>query len=338
MKVLHIGGTGIISSACVAESLSRGHDVWTLNRGQSTLARLVPAPRALVADASNAAEVRRALGARDFDVVVQWTAYVPAQVTLDVTLYANAGQYIFISSASAYEKPPSRWPITESTPLVNPYWQYSRDKIACEEVVMSAYEATGFPVTIVRPSLTYGVSQIPVSMGSWERPFTIVDRMRRGRPIIVPGDGTSAWTITHNTDFARGLIGLYAQPGAIGEAFHITSDEALTWNRIFQLVGAAAGVEPDLLHVPTDGIVAADPSLVGTLWGDKVNTALFDNSKLRSLVPDFEARVPFREGIGETVKWFDADRARQTVDAEANALWDRIAAVYADAIARVSFG
>ena len=335
MRVLFIGGTGIISSACVVESLARGHDVWTLNRGRSTLPRHVPRERALVADASNGPEVRRALAGLVVDVVVQWTAYVPAQVTLDIDLYGDAGQYIFISSASAYEKPPSRWPITESTPLVNPYWQYSRDKIACEEVVMRAYESTGFPVTIVRPSLTYGVSQIPVSIGSWEKPFTIVDRMRRGRKIIVPGDGTSAWTITHNTDFARGLVGLFAQPAAIGEAFHITSDEALTWNRIYSLVGAAAGVEPDLLHVPSDGIVAADPSLTGTLWGDKVNTAIFDNSKLRSLVPDFAARVPFAQGIAETVRWFDADPARQAVDGESNALWDRIAAVYTDALAIV---
>lgn len=335
MRVLFIGGTGIISSACVGESLSRGHDVWTLNRGHSTLPRLVAPQRALVADASNPTQVRRAVAGLAFDVVIQWTAYVPEQVSLDIDLYGDAGQYIFISSASAYEKPPSRWPITESTPLANPYWQYSRDKIACEEVLTAAFASRGFPATIVRPSLTYGVSQIPVSMGSWEKPFTIVDRMRRGAKIIVPGDGTSAWTITHNTDFAHGLVGLFAQPAAIGEAFHITSDEALTWNRIYSLVGAAAGVEPDLLHVPTDGIVAAEPSLVGTLRGDKVNTAIFDNSKLRSLVPDFVARVPFAEGIVETVKWFDADRSRQSVDEDANALWDRIATVYVDALAAV---
>lgn len=338
MRVLHIGGTGIISSACVAESLSRGHEVWTLNRGHSALPSLVAPDRALVADASDALDVRRALRGLEFDVVVQWTAYLPGQVALDLTLYAGAGQYVFISSASAYEKPPSHWPITESTTLDNPYWQYSRDKIDCEKVAMAAFAATRFPVTIVRPSLTYGVSQIPVSMGSWERPFTIVDRMRRGKLIIVPGDGTSAWTITHNSDFARGLIGLFAQPAAIGEAFHITSDEALTWNRIYSLVGAAAGVEAQLLHVPTDGIVAADPSLTGTLWGDKANTAIFDNSKLRSLVPDFAARVPFAEGIVETVKWFDADPARQEVDAEANALWDRIAAVYSRALSELSGG
>ncbi|MBU6516126.1 MAG: SDR family oxidoreductase [Acidobacteriota bacterium] len=336
MRVLFIGGTGIISSACVTESLARGHDVWTLNRGRSVLPVQVPASRALVGDASDASQVRDAIKGLDFDVVIQWTAYVPAQVALDVELYAHVGQYIFISSASAYEKPPSRWLITESTPLANPFWQYSRDKIACEELLMARHLASRFPVTIVRPSLTYGVSQIPVSMGSWERPFTIIDRMRRGAKIIVPGDGTNVWTITHNTDFARGLVGLFGRDEALGEAFHITSDEALTWNRIYALVGEAAGVEPDVLHVPTDAIVAADPSLGGTLWGDKANTAIFDNSKIRTVVPDFVADVPFATGIAETVRWFDADPSRQAIDDEANALFDRIAEVYVDAQRRVS--
>ena len=336
MKVLHIGGTGIISSACVAASIDAGHEVWTLNRGLSRLPARVPADHALRADASRADQVRGALGALSFDVVVQWTAYVKSQVEVDVSLYARAGQYVFISSASAYEKPPSHWLISESTPLKNPYWQYSRDKIACEQYLFAAHESSGFPMTIVRPSLTYGVSQIPVSMGSWEKPFTIVDRMRRGAKIIVPGDGTSLWTLTHNTDFARGLLGLFAQPGAIGQAFHITSDEALTWNQIYSSVGAAVGVEPDILHVPTDAIVAADPSLLGTLWGDKVNSAVFDNSKLRSLVPDFGARIPFAEGIAETVRWFDADESRQEIDQASNGLWDRIAAIYVDALTRVA--
>jgi len=336
MKVLYIGGTGIISSACVSASLEAGHDVWTLNRGHSRLASLVAPDRALTGDASRGDEVARALSGLSFDVVVQWTAYEPSQVELDVTLYADAGQYVFISSASAYQKPPSHWLITEATPLANPLWQYSRDKIACEAVLMGAFASRGFPVTIIRPSLTYGDSQIPVSMGSWAKPFTIVERMRRGAKILVPGDGTSIWTLTHNSDFARGLLGLFARPEAIGEAFHITSDEALTWNQIYNLVGAAAGVEPDLLHVPTDGIVAADPELMGTLWGDKVNSAVFDNAKLRRLVPDFAARVPFAEGIAETVRWFDADPSRQGIDHEANELWDRIAAVYVEALSKAS--
>jgi len=333
MKVLFVGGTGIISSACVTAALEAGHDVSTLNRGRSWLPSQVVPERRLIADASNEEQVREALNGQQFDVVIQWTAYVPAQVAMDVRLYADAGQYVFISTASAYEKPPSHWLITEKTPLTNPYWQYSRDKIACEEVLTDAHRTAGFPVTIIRPSLTYGLSQIPVSIGSWEKPFTIVERMRRGAKILVPGDGTSIWTITHNTDFARGLVPLFGRPDAIGEDFHITSDEALTWNQIYQLVGEAAGVVPDILHVPSDGIVAADPDQLGTLLGDKANSAVFDNAKLRRLVPDFQAVVPFAEGIRRTVEWFDGDVSRQGIDHAANASWDRLAAIYTGALA-----
>jgi len=336
VKILFVGGTGIISSACVAEAMQAGHDVSTLNRGHSNLPRQVSAQNALIADASDADQVRAALGRRSFDVVIQWTAYVSQQVTLDLDLYADVGQYVFISSASAYEKPPSHWLITESTPLRNPYWQYSRDKIACEEVLVHAHQSTGFPVTIIRPSLTYGFSQIPVAIGSWEKPFTIVDRMRRGAKILVPGDGTSIWTLTHNTDVARGLIPLLGRPEAIGEAFHITSDEALTWNQIYGLVGDAAGAEPDIVHVPTDAVVAADPQMLGTLWGDKSNSSVFDNSKLRRLVPDFKAAVPFADGIRDTVAWFDADPGRQAVDDQANASWDRLASIYSDALLKAA--
>ena len=333
MKVLFVGGTGIISSACVTEALSTGYEVWTLNRGTSHLANQV-GERALHADASDEDQVRTVLAGHDFDAVIQWTAYGPEQVERDIRLYADAGQYVFISSASAYEKPPSHWLTTEATPLSNPFWRYSREKIACEERLVEAFASTGFPMTIIRPSLTYGVSQIPVCVGSWERPFTIVDRMRRGAPIIVPGDGTSIWTLTHNTDLARGLIPLLGRREAIGEAFHITSNEALNWNQIFMLVGEAAGVEPTIIHVPTDGIVAADPSQLGTLWGDKVHSTVFDNAKLRMLVPEFRCVVPFDQGIRETVAWFDADPARQTIDEEANDSWDRIAAIYIDALAQ----
>lgn len=334
MNVLFIGGTGIISTACVSASLDTGHHVWTLNRGLSKLPPQVSPGHALLADASDAVQVREVLAGLNFDVVVQWTAYVPAQVELDISLYADAGQYVFISSASAYEKPPAHWLVTESTPLVNPFWQYSRDKIACEEVLFAAHASTGFPVTVIRPSLTYGVSQIPVAIGSWEKPFTIIERMRRGAKILVPGDGTSIWTLTYNSDLARGLIPLLAHPGAIGEDFHITSDEALTWNRIYQLLAEAVGVDADFLHVPSDAVVAADPSYLGPLWGDKSNSAVFDNSKLRRYVPDFQARVPFVQGITETVRWFDADVQRQGIDHEANALWDHLAVIYADALAR----
>ncbi|HEY1762106.1 MAG TPA: NAD-dependent epimerase/dehydratase family protein [Acidimicrobiales bacterium] len=332
MDILFIGGTGIISTDCVTAALEAGHDVSILTRGRSALPNQVGDARTFTADASDESQVREALGNRRFDAVIQWTAYLPEQVELDLRLYADSGQYVFISSASAYEKPPAHWLITESTPLRNEFWQYSRDKIACEEVLRAAHQSTGFPMTIIRPSLTYGCSQIPLAIGSWAKPYTVVDRMRRGAKVLVPGDGTSIWTITHSSDLARGLTPLLGHPDAIGQDFHITSDEALTWNQMYALVGKAAGVAPDVLHVPSDGMVAANPDLLGTLWGDKINSSVFDNSKLRSVVPDFKAVIPFEEGIRETVEWFDADPTRQQIDDDANRLWDRVTAVYADAL------
>jgi nucleoside-diphosphate-sugar epimerase len=334
MRVLFVGGTGLISSACSDAAVRAGHELWLVNRGQSQLAPAVAAERIIIADATNVTELRAALKGMEWDVVVQWIGFQPEHIADDIETFADAGQYVFISSASVYEKPPSSWLITERTPTVNPLWEYSQKKIACENALRRAHAASAFPMTIVRPSLTYGVSQIPVIIGSWARPFTIIDRMRRGVKVLVPGDGTAIWTLTHNSDFAKGLVGLFGQAAAIGEDFHITSDEALTWNRIYRLVGAAAGVEPDVLHVPSDAVVAADPTELGSLWGDKSNSTVFDNSKLRSVVPAFAATTPFAVGIRETVAWFDAEPARQAIDAEANLLWDRLAAIYGDALDR----
>jgi nucleoside-diphosphate-sugar epimerase len=336
MRILFIGGTGLISTACSSATVSAGHELWLLNRGRSLLPTAVARDRVLTADATDEAQVRAALEGREFDVVVQWVGYLPGHVEQDVRIFAAAGQYVFISSASVYEKPPSHWLITEATPTVNPFWQYSLDKIACEEVLKRAQRESGFPATIVRPSLTYGPSQIPVVIGSWQKPYTIVDRMRRGATIIVPGDGTSIWTLTHNSDFAKGLVGLFGHPGAIGEDFHITSEESLTWNQIYALVGRAAGVEPNILHVPSDGIIASDAEEEGNLWGDKAYSTVFDNAKLRNLVPDFKATVPFSAGIQETVAWFDADPGRQEIDAAANERWDRLARVYGEALLRAA--
>lgn len=333
MKVLFVGGTGLISSACAALALDAGHDVWLLNRGRSPLPSAVADEQTLTADATCPAEVRSVLNGMSWDVVVQCIGFEPGQILDDIETFADTSQYVFISSASVYEKPPSNWLITERTPKSNPYWEYAQKKIACEGVLKVAHQETGFPVTIVRPSLTYGRSQIPVLVGSWTKPFTIVDRIRRGKKILVPGDGTAIWTLTHNSDFAAGLIGLFGQDAALGEDFHITSDEALTWNQIYGLVADAAGAEPDILHVPSDAIIAADPSQLGSLWGDKSHSAVFDNSKLRSIVPGFEASTKFADGIRETVDWFDADPSRQTIDDEANALWDRLATTYVDALA-----
>ena len=332
MRVLFVGGTGLISSACSVAAERAGHELWLVNRGRSKLPTGVSEDRILIADATDAVRLRHALSEMAWDVVVQWVGFRPDHVADDVETFADAGQYVYISSASVYEKPPSSWLITERTPTVNPFWDYSQHKIACERVLRRAHEESGFPMTIVRPSLTYGVSQIPVIVGSWARPFTIVDRMRRKAKILVPGDGTAIWTLTHNSDFAKGLIGLFGQQSAIGEDFHITSDEALSWSQIYTLVGEAAGVEPDILHIPSDALVAADPSLLGTLWGDKSNSTVFDNSKLRSVVPSFAATTPFADGIRETIAWFDADPDRQTIDQTANALWDRLAAIYTEAL------
>jgi nucleoside-diphosphate-sugar epimerase len=338
MRILFIGGTGLISTACSAAAVAAGHDLWLLNRGRSPLPSHAEPRHVLTADAGDEAEVRAAVTGRSWEVVVQWVGYAPSQVRQDIRVFGDVGQYVFISSASVYRKPPPHWLITEDTPRANPYWRYARDKIGCEQVLVQAHAETGFPVTIVRPSLTYGPSQIPVVIGSWDRPYTIIDRMRRGAKIIVPGDGTSIWTVTHNTDFAVGLMGLLGQSAALGEDFHITSDEALSWNQIYSQVGAAAGVQPDILHIPAAGIIAADPAEEGNLWGDKAYSTVFDNAKLRRIVPGFAATKKFTDGIRETVAWFDADASRRQIDQAANAHWDRLAAVYTEALAKAAAG
>jgi nucleoside-diphosphate-sugar epimerase len=337
MRLLFLGGTGLISSACADLAVALGHETWLLNRGRTHNVPVPDGARTVVADAHDPAGVREILSDTTFDAVVQWVGFTPDHVAQDVELFAGCGQYVFISSASAYQKPPRHFLIRErSTPLANPYWQYSRDKIAAEAVLREAHATSGFPVTIVRPSLTYGPSQIPVCLASWEKPFTIIDRIRRGAKIIIPGDGTSLWTLTHNSDFATGLLGLLGNPRTIGEAIHITSDEVLTWNQIYADVASAAGAEADVLHVPTDALIAADPELEGPLWGDKVHSTVFDNSHLRDLVPSFEAKLPFAVGIRESVAWFDDDPARQQIDHGANELWDRVARVYGEALAQVA--
>lgn len=328
MKVLFIGGTGIISTACTALAAERGIDLTLLRRGEHE-APVPAAVRTLTADITDFAATAAALGREQFDAVVDFIAFTPDQIERDLALFAGrTRQFVFISSASAYQKPASHYLITESTPLANPYWQYSRDKIACEERLLRAYRDDGFPVTIVRPSLTYGDTQIPLAVNSWLKPYTAISRMRAGKTIIVPGDGTSLWTVTHNSDFAVGLIGLLGHPQAIGHAFHITSDEVLTWNQIAEITAAAAGVEPRVVHIAADFIGACIPDEVGSLTGDKAVSAVFDNTKIKRFVPRFGARVPFAEGIRRTLSWFDADPHRQVVDTAADAAWDKLIAAY----------
>ncbi len=334
MKILFIGGTGLISSACSALAVERGNDLYILNRSHT---RKIPAPpgaHLLTGDIHrNEASLAQLLGPHHFDAVVDWIAYTLEDVERDIRLFGGkTGQFVFISSASAYQKPPAHYLITEETPLSNPYWAYSRDKIACEERLMQAYRQDKFPVTIVRPSLTYGLPQIPLCVGSWQHPYTVIDRMQRGKKIIIPGDGTSLWVLTWNEDFAVGFLGLLGCAGAVGEAFHITSDEALTWNQIYAETGRALGLEPDFIHIPSDLIAAYDPEAVGSLIGDKINSSVFDNRKIKRLVPEFQAKVPWAEGVRRALAWFEADPARRTIDEEANGMWDRIIAAYQRAL------
>ena len=320
MKVLFIGGSGVISSACSAEAVGRGIDLYLLNRGQSS--RPVPEGAHLLrGDVRDPASARAALGDLTFDAVVNWVAFTPDHVESDLELFKDrTGQYIFISSASAYQTPPVNLPVTESTPLANPYWQYSRDKIACEVRLGQAYRDEGFPMTVVRPSHTYDRTRLPVGG------YTVVDRMRRGEKVIVHGDGSSLWVLTHHRDFAKGFVGLLANPHAVGEAFHITSDELLTWNQIFETVARAAGAEAHIVHAPSGLIAAYDADWGAGLLGDKAHSMVFDNRKIKRVVPDFVATIPFARGAEEIMAWFDADPARRTVDEEQAALMDKIIA------------
>ena len=320
MKVLFIGGTGIISSACSQLAVERGIDLYLLNRGQSS--RPIPAgAHVLNGDIRRIDSVETAIGDHTFDVVADWVAFTPDHVETDLSLFrGRTGQYIFISSASAYQKPPASLPVTESTPLDNPYWEYSRNKIACEERLLRAYREEKFPVTIVRPSHTYDRTLLPTHGG-----YTMIDRMRKGKKVIVHGDGTSLWVLTHHTDFAKGFVGLLGDSRAIGDAFQITSDELLTWNQIYEILARAAGAEvPHIVHVPSDLINAYDPIWGAGLLGDKAHSLIFDNTKIRRLVPDFAATIPFARGAEEIMAWYDANPARRMVDEKFNRIIDRI--------------
>jgi len=323
MKVLFVGGTGVISSASSALALKQGIDLYLLNRGQSARP-IPPGARVLNADIRDPKSTRAALAGHNFDVVVNWINYSADHIEADLDLFrGRTGQYIFISSASAYQTPPTFQPITESTPLDNPAWQYSRDKIACEERLVRAYREEKFPITIVRPSHTYDCTYIPLR-GRW----SVVDRMLRGKKVIVHGDGTSLWTLTHHADFARGFVGLMGNAHAIGEAVHITSDELLTWNQVFEQIAAAAGTHADMVHIPSDLIAAYVPEWGEGLRGDKMHSRIFDNTKIKRLVPGFTAAISFAQGMREAIAWFRADSARQKVDALFDQDCDTILAGY----------
>jgi len=327
MRVLFIGGTGIISSGC-AKRLVRepGVKLTFLTRGKAD--RTIPEGVEVVrGDVRDPASLGAALGSRTFDAVVDWIAFTTAHVQADIDFWSGrTAQYLFISSASAYQTPPARLPVTESTPLRNPFWQYSRDKIACEELLIRAYREHGFPCTIVRPSHTYDCRSLPVHGG-----YTVIDRMRRGKPVVVHGDGSSLWVLTHHDDFAKGMNGLIGNPHVLGEAFHITSDELLTWNQIHALLATAAGAEAKLVHVPSSTIAGYDHDWGDSLLGDKTHSMIFDNSKIKRVVPGFAATIPYAAGARETLAWYDADPARRVVDGATDALMDRIIAAQARA-------
>jgi nucleoside-diphosphate-sugar epimerase len=317
MKVLFIGGTGVISSACSPLAVERGMDLYLLNRGQTR--RPIPTgANVLHADIRKPGDVLSAIKGHDFDVIVDWVAFTPEHVQTDIELFkGRTEQYIFISTAAAYA-PPSL-PITESTILANPQWDYAHQKIQCEHRLNKAFIEEQFPVTIVRPSHTYDQTMLPVQYR-----YTVVDRMRKGEKVVVHGDGTSLWVLTHHRDFAKGLVGLIGNSRAIGEAVHITSDEILTWNQIFTILADAAGGSFKPVYAPSTLIAAIDPEWGPRLLGDKAITKFFDNSKIKRLVPDFAASVPFFQGAREIMAWFDADPERKIIDNHANQIFNRI--------------
>ena len=327
MRILFLGGTGVISTACTRLAVARGLDVTLLNRSSR---EGIPGARQITADITRTNETAAALAGKTWDAVVDFIAFDRAAVEQRLELFrGRTAQYVFISTTSAYQKPAVHHLLTESTPLANPFWEYSRLKIAAEDRLQTALRDEAFPVTIVRPSLTYDDPSIPLAINARGKSFTNIARLRAGRPLIIPGDGLSLWTITHSSDFAKGLVGLLGHPGAIGQAFHITSDEALTWNQIYQAVADAAGVaQPQFVHIASDFITACLPEYTGTLLGDKANSAVFDTTKIKRFVPDFVATTRFLDGIARAVKWFDADPSRQVTDPETEAKWDRLIAAY----------
>ncbi len=335
MKVLFIGGTGNISTAVSKMSINAGIDLYLLNRGTTKIN--IPGAKSLKADINDVKTAKKVLEGHQWDVVVNWIAFTPDDVKRDHELFkGKTAQYIFISSASVYQKPLANPVITESTPLKNPFWDYSRDKIACEELLNNWYRVEDFPITIVRPSLTYDMV-IPVAIGSWDD-FTVPDRMLKGKEVIVHGDGTSIWTVTHAEDFAKGFIGLLGHQQAIGESFHITSDELLTWDQIYEAVANALDTTANIVHISSDFICQeaerndydwmSSGFMWGNLHGDKAVSTIFDNSKIKRTVPGFKATIPFKQGIKRTIEWFREKPERMQIVDLHNKFIDGVIAAY----------
>ena len=322
MRILFIGGTGNISIAATRLLAERGDELTLLNRGEREpeLPDGVRRIRADIRDRPAAAEALRGL---EFDAVVDWVAFVPEHVETDIELFSGrTGHYFFISSATVYERPSPFFPTVEQAPLGNVHWQYARDKIACERRLRREFADEGFPATVVRPSYTYGDTWLPTAMEGQD--YSSIARLRQGKPLIAPGDGESLWTMTHNSDFCRALVGLLGNPEVAGGSFHITSDEVLSWNQILETIARAAGLEPRIVHIPSDFIAAVDPEEGPGLLGDKSHSLVFDNSKIKRFVPGWEAVVSFAAGVARSLAWFEADPARKTVNEERGARLDRI--------------
>ena len=333
-KALFIGGTGTISAAISRQvAASWQWELYVLNRGNRNAA-LPAGVKVLNADIEDEQKVAALIRPLLFDCVCDFICFRPEQIERDYRLFrGKTKQFIFVSSASAYQKPLLNYLITESTPLKNPYWQYSRDKIACENFLMQKYQEEDFPITIVRPSHTYDERSVPVGVhgnkGSWQ----VLKRMIEGKPVIVHGDGTSLWTVTHNSDFALGFFGLMGNAHAIGEAFQITSDESLTWNQIHQCIADALGVEYKPFYVPSDFIAETGRffDYRGGLIGDKANTVVFDNAKLKRVVPEFKAVVRFDQGVRRTLEYVLSHKECQKEDAEFDSWCDKVIAAMENA-------
>lgn len=325
MKALFIGGTGTISMAISRLLLSQGHTLYLINRGNRNM-NLTGNLIELKADINDEAAVAALIRDLDFDVAADFIAFTPEQLERDHRLFkGKTRQFIYISSASAYQKPLSDYRINEGTPLSNPYWEYSRNKIAGEEYLMRLYREEGFPVTIVRPSHTYDERSIPLGVHGSCGSYSVIRRMLEGKPVIIHGDGTSLWTLTHNSDFARAFVGLMGNIHAIGEAVQITSDESVTWNQIYQIIADALGVALNAIHVSSEFLDACSPyDFRGSLLGDKANTVVFDNSKLKRLVPGFTAAVRADEGIRNTVAYVLSHPECQREDPEFDRWCDRV--------------
>jgi nucleoside-diphosphate-sugar epimerase len=328
MKVLFIGGTGTISSEVSKLAVQNGFELYLLNRGNRS--EFAPSEaRLITCDIRDEENAKNVLKNYEFDAVVNWVCYNPEQVKSDIRLFkGKTNQYIFISSATVYKRPPDHYIIDESVPLSNLHWPYANDKIACEEILMKEYKESGFPVTIVRPSYTYSKSTIPHIFNSRKYHWTIIDRIRRGRKLIVPGDGTSLQIMTHAADLAKGFVGLLGNKQAIGQSFQITSDEVLTWNNLTNIMGAAAGAEADIVHISSDFVCAFAEDRRGQILSDTSLSIVYDNSKIKSFVSSYKASIPFSEGIKQSIDWYDSHSGLRTVDEDFNRLADKIISAY----------